>query len=338
MTKPRILYALCGTGQGHMTKAMSLMPEIKERYDVEYLVSGLNNPLLFEVDHVLDGATFQFKDGKVDIPSTFRSLNVENMFKEITNTKLSDYEFIINDHEPITSYASYYLNYRKIYTISHQASFAFAQTPRPEWSLKKVPERLLAEYVLGSYAKNASSRSFGLHFRKYHENIMYPVLRPEILDMKPVREGTCLVYLPKEAPSELLKVFSQFENQKFTVFDPKLKTDVDEYDNVTFKKTDNKEFLKTLETCSYGIVNAGFELPSEMMYLKKNLMTLPQRGQYEQECNAAALKEIGVQVEKEITYENIEKFLASSRKNVLQPISRPSEVLDVIEEAHRRTT
>jgi len=38
---------------------------------------------------------------------------------------------------------------------------------------------------------------------------------------------------------------------------------------------------------------AGFETPAEAMFLKKKLMVIPMKGQYEQQCNAAALEEIG---------------------------------------------
>ena len=44
------------------------------------------------------------------------------------------------------------------------------------------------------------------------------------------------------------------------------------------------------------ITGAGFETPAEALYLGKKLLCLPIRGQYEQLCNAAALKELGVPV------------------------------------------
>lgn len=331
--KPNILYAFCGTGQGHMTKALSLKPEMEKRYNVKYLVSSLNNPLLFDVDFKLIGATFKFKNGALDIRDTFRSLDVESAFAEITKTEIEKYDFIINDHEPITAYASYHSRYDKICTLSHQASFAHAVTPRPPFNLKKLPERILAEYVLNSYAKNSIERSFGLHFRQYHKNIFYPLLREEILNMNPKENGECLVYLPKENPQRLLGLFSRFKNQKFIIYDPKTSCDEDEYDNVIFRKTDNVEFLKTLENCSMGIVNSGFELPSEMMYLRKELMTIPQTGQYEQECNAIALKELGIQCNDKLEYDSIDSFLKTATRKVLQPVSSPSEILDRLEKS-----
>lgn len=55
-------------------------------------------------------------------------------------------------------------------------------------------------------------------------------------------------------------------------------------------------FLKSIENC-LGIVSAtGFETSSEAMYLGKKFFTVPIKKQYEQLCNAAALKEFGAEV------------------------------------------
>jgi hypothetical protein len=43
--------------------------------------------------------------------------------------------------------------------------------------------------------------------------------------------------------------------------------------------------------------------------MKKKLMVIPMKGQYEQLCNAAALKEMGVPVIKSLKVGNIEKIM-----------------------------
>ena len=42
------------------------------------------------------------------------------------------------------------------------------------------------------------------------------------------------------------------------------------------------------------MTGGGFETPAEALYLCKKLLTIPIDGQYEQQCNAAALKNSGV--------------------------------------------
>ncbi|MBX9448782.1 MAG: hypothetical protein KL787_03270 [Taibaiella sp.] len=43
-------------------------------------------------------------------------------------------------------------------------------------------------------------------------------------------------------------------------------------------------------------MGAGFEGPCEALYLGKKILVIPMTGQYEQQCNAAALASVGVPV------------------------------------------
>ena len=62
----------------------------------------------------------------------------------------------------------------------------------------------------------------------------------------------------------------------------------------------NESFLESIESCE-GIVSAtGFETTSESMYLRKKLLTIPIKNQYEQLCNAAAIERLGGKVIYEI--------------------------------------
>jgi UDP-N-acetylglucosamine:LPS N-acetylglucosamine transferase len=48
---------------------------------------------------------------------------------------------------------------------------------------------------------------------------------------------------------------------------------------------------------SHGVLcGAGFETPAEALYLGKKLLVVPMVNQYEQQCNAASLKELGIHV------------------------------------------
>ena len=46
--------------------------------------------------------------------------------------------------------------------------------------------------------------------------------------------------------------------------------------------------------CSGIITGGGFETPAEALKLEKKLMVIPISGQYEQQCNAAALEQMGI--------------------------------------------
>ena len=56
------------------------------------------------------------------------------------------------------------------------------------------------------------------------------------------------------------------------------------------------------------LCGAGFETPAEALFMKKKLMVIPMKGQYEQHCNAAALKEMGVPVIKSLKAKHADKI------------------------------
>ena len=58
----------------------------------------------------------------------------------------------------------------------------------------------------------------------------------------------------------------------------------------------SKSFETSLSRCKGVICGAGFETPAEALYLNKKLMVVPMKGQYEQQCNAESLRQLGVEV------------------------------------------
>jgi hypothetical protein len=70
--------------------------------------------------------------------------------------------------------------------------------------------------------------------------------------------------------------------------------------NVAVMPVSGTDYLHSLETCHGCILGAGFEAPAEGLYLGKKMMVIPMRNQYEQKCNAAALKQLGITVENTI--------------------------------------
>ena len=69
---------------------------------------------------------------------------------------------------------------------------------------------------------------------------------------------------------------------------------------------------------AHGVLcGAGFETPAEALYLKKKLLVVPMKNQYEQHFNAASLKQIGVPSIKKVNKKNlikIEEWIESATK------------------------
>ncbi len=82
---------------------------------------------------------------------------------------------------------------------------------------------------------------------------------------------------------------------RFQVFSKRVKEKTVDA-NITFIPVSNKAFNESMINCSGIITGAGFETPAEALYLGKKLLCLPIKGQYEQLCNAEALKRFNVPV------------------------------------------
>ena len=106
------------------------------------------------------------------------------------------------------------------------------------------------------------------------------------------------MYLQQYEDRMLIEVFNQITNLKFHLFSKTAKISMD-WGNVSVFSINapNKMFDISLINCKGVITAGGFQLTSEALYLGKRLMCIPIGGQYEQLCNAAALRNIGVYVD-----------------------------------------
>jgi uncharacterized protein (TIGR00661 family) len=120
-----------------------------------------------------------------------------------------------------------------------------------------------------------------------------PVIKPEVIQAVPTRSGHITVYLPAYEESFLEQLFRTLPGTRFEVFS-KSTNSFRQNGNVTFLPIDRKRFDESLIHADGIICGAGFETPAEAIHLGKKILAIPIQGQYEQVCNAAALKGLRV--------------------------------------------
>jgi len=79
----KILYGIQGTGNGHITKAIEMVPLLKNYADVDVVISGNNYEinLPFEVKYNFKGITFLMnKNGGIDYWDTYKNLEIKKLF------------------------------------------------------------------------------------------------------------------------------------------------------------------------------------------------------------------------------------------------------------------
>lgn len=321
----KILYALQGTGNGHTVRALEIIPYLKQRAEVDILISGYQSEieLPWKIKYKYHGLSFVFgKNGGINIWKSLKQLKFKQLIREIKTIPVKDYDLIINDFEPITAWASKIKN-TPIISLSHQN--AVTNKNAPKYGFLK-PERLILKYYAPAKIK------FGFHFKTYNSSIFTPILRKEIRYRNKKNKGHYTVYLPAYNDKKIIKILSHFKNIEWQIFSKHTDTNYFK-NNITIQPVSEKGFINSLTTCEGVLCGAGFETPAEALFLRKKLMVIPMKNQYEQQCNALALKEIGVPVIKKLSKKNllkIAKWIKSDKKVTVNYPDVTEDILDTI--------
>jgi uncharacterized protein (TIGR00661 family) len=284
----KILYAIQGTGNGHLSRALEIIPILQQQGEVGILISGNQSQveLPFEVNYRFHGLSFvASKSGGISFFKTLMNIKLFRLINEIRKLKVERYNLVISDFEPISAWACAIRNVKCV-QLSHQAAVMLKESPKPDIKYR------FGNYVLNHYCP--STVKYGFHFEKYAEAIFSPVIRKQVRELEASDQGHYVVYLPAYHDEVLYQFLWNF-SARWVVFS-KYTTTKYTKDNVTFLPVDNEVFLNELASCKGVLTGAGFELPSEAMFLNKKLMVIPMENQFEQQCNAESLKRMGVTV------------------------------------------
>ena len=283
----KIFYAVQATGNGHISRAMEILPYLEHYGQVDFFLSGANSSLQLDapVKYRSKGlCLFYNSSGSLNYWEMAKKFSPGRIMKEMRELPVEKYDLVLNDFECITSLAC---AYKKIPSVNfgHQASFLSNKVPRPD------KKDVIGEWILQNYAR--ASQYIGLHFKSYDDFILPSVIKKDILKADPADKGHITVYLPSYGDKELVKYLSPLKDFCFQVFSKEVKQPFQQ-GNILFIPVNKDEFNRSLINCKAIITGAGFETPAEALYLGKKLMVIPIKGQYEQLCNAAALEQLGV--------------------------------------------
>ena len=284
----RILYGIQGTGNGHLTRAEEIVPVLQKFAEVEVLVSGNQSQIdsSFPINYKKNGLTFlSSKKGKVDLFKTVVKSKPRDLIREIKNFNTKKYDLVVTDFEPVSAWSAL-INGVPCIELSHQAAVLNKNAPKPE------KKDRISSYILNHYCP--TKLKYGFHFKKYDENIFTPIIKNEIRNLVPIKKGYYTVYLPAFHDDYLWMILNQFDVE-WQVFSKYTKQKY-RINNIWFNPIEKESFKVSIEKCEGVMCGAGFELPSEALFLGKKVMVIPMVGQYEQECNAESLRQLGVSV------------------------------------------
>jgi uncharacterized protein (TIGR00661 family) len=169
------------------------------------------------------------------------------------------------------------------------------------------------------------------HFYHFNQSILPPFIDPVLhkeINTDEMSEDI-LVYLPWENLDDMIAILQKI-SKEFIVY-TKIAS-IEKIDNITLKPFSNVTFKQDLIRCSSLITNAGFQLPSEALFLGKPMLCKPLEGQPEQEHNAKILDNLGyATIAKEINAGIIKDWINNSKKAKID-FSDPTDlIIDIIE-------
>ena len=301
----KILYGIQLTGNGHITRSIQIIKSLKEiGCEVDIITSGSNSQLElpYEIKSRYKGLSFLYnRSGGIDWIKTIRSLGLIQFLKDI-EYDASGYDIVVSDFEPISAWSAKKHKKPSI-GIGNQYSFMSENIPRPN------RRSIISEIFLNRFAK--CDHNIAINYQRYDDFIELPIISDSLLGKETREDDFYLVYLPSISTERIVRELKS-ANQNWRIYSPDVKEDyVDGI--IELKRPNKEEFAKDLLRCKGVITAAGFSTTSEALVLKKKIWSIPIKGQYEQECNALALKGMGIFTE-DLSVESIVKWIECYEK------------------------
>jgi uncharacterized protein (TIGR00661 family) len=308
----KILYGIQLNGNGHITRSLELINQLKAKgYEVDVIASGGNYSIeLPDYIKKFKGLSMYFnKSGKINKLKTTLSLNLFKLIKDI-NYDCSGYDLVISDFEPISAYSAKKHRVKSI-GISNQVSI----------TKSNFLESLFIKYFAPC----------DYYIPLDYTNGYQPIISEKFLNSKVFDEDFYLVYLAAYS-LEHIKNELKYSDKKFKVYSSDVTKDY-VYNNIEFKKSNKDSFQSDLLKCSGVITASGFSTTSEALVLGKRLWSIPIKGQFEQIDNAIKLNKLGIYTD-DLTSENLENWLNNYTKIDYEWINPIESIVSKIKEIY----
>lgn len=322
----KVLYAIQGTGNGHVSRANEILPILQQRCNHDVLLSGVqadvdvNIPLTYK----RKGLSFIFgRKGGIDFYKTLQQLQGKKFLKEIKELPVEKYDLVINDFEPLSAWACK-IKHVPCISMSHQYAVLHKNAPRP------ATFDPFALMVLRYYAP--CKTGVGFHFKKYGDNIFTPVIRKEIRNADVTNHGHYTVYLPAYDDEKIIAFLKRFRHIEWQVFSKHTKKTYREK-NCFIQPVNAAAFTESFISCEGILCGAGFETPAEALHMQKKVLVVPMKQQYEQHCNAAGAADLGVPVIKSLKKkhtEKVENWLNNKQRIIVDYKDETSNILELV--------
>lgn len=325
----KILYGVCGEGLGHASRSRILINYLKDHGCEVKIVSGgkAYRLLSHEFEGVLkvESPTVFYRGNQVRILYTilhtlYQSIgrspgsfyNVRRLIKEFKP------DLLITDAEPISHFAARFSGIKRI-SIDNPTALIYRKIPK---RIREIPAWIFLFFSL-KFSLFGADKYLIYDFSDDQINdprvlFLKPLIQPGIRRQIPTTKDHIFVYQTSLTFSSLFSLLQTF-NEPFVVYGFNIeRTDR----NLIFKRFNEEEFYEDIASAKAVIVNGGFTVISEALFLKKPIFSLPIRHQFEQVFNAQCIQRMGAGIfSHRLCEDDLRQFfstLESYKKNLEQ--------------------
>lgn len=297
----KILYGVCGEGFGHATRSRILIRYlIKQGYEIRIIAGGKAYKLLskeFKRVEEIESVHFVFENNEVRLIKTvfntiYRALFLTpSSFLKVKKI-IEEYkpDIIITDADPIGNTVGFIKGIKRISIDNPHAmlyrKYDIKSNEFLAWFLLTIALRITMikpqKYIIYDFSDKQIKNKRVLFLK--------PLIQEGILKQKPTYSDHIFVYQTVDCDRKIVETLKKFD-EKFLIYCYNKES---KEENITFKKFNENEFYQDISQAKAIITNAGFTLISEALYLKKPVLALPIKDQFEQVLNGKFIQKLGV--------------------------------------------
>lgn len=296
----RIVYSCCGEGQGHSSRTLTMVRALR-RQGHEVLVLAARKA--FEVLHPktenveeIPGLLIVYNNNQVQPLATLRgNWPMMRDKKKIVSrlvTRLKEFrpDLAVVDFEPFLPLAAKRMNLPWI-SIDHQHIIPHMS---PKVPMAKWIEQLSCAFVIhqthvGEHANLVTSFYQPDEPHPTDVHFLPPILRDEVLKLKPENRGHVVVYQTSTSFTRLPELLKTLPYRFHIYAFDQTGTDA----NLTYFPRKNEGFIEDVAKADWVFTNGGYTLMSESLFLNKPVFSVPVQGQFEQWINGYYLEKLG---------------------------------------------
>jgi uncharacterized protein (TIGR00661 family) len=287
----RIIYGISGEGYGHAVRSAPIIDELRRKHQV--MVLGGNKAHAFHKGIRIASLLIHYRNNSVsDIGTTTINLvrapaYAASFIKTAWIMATRKPHVVVSDYEPWTCYAALLLgiplvNVGNQYLLTHTDIKTAKGHRLDAWKTNTVTRMI-------SPAGRFLITSFVQHKPTPGAYMIAPPLRKEITRLKPRKGKNLLVYQTSESNTRLVDVLRR-SGMPCVIYGLGKKPSIGKCIFKTFNQT---EFYDDLASAKAIITNGGHTLISEAIHLRKPILSIPVRKQYEQISNAISVEKLG---------------------------------------------